>query len=105
MYRFMRIIAMYDLPTLTPLQRKAYRLFNRSLIKAGFVRLQFSVYTKLVLNSTQKARYEEFLRRHKPIHGSLIMLTVTERQFANMEFLLGQEQTAVLQNDQRLVIW
>jgi CRISPR-associated protein Cas2 len=105
MYRFMRILALYDLPQVTPVERAAYRVFNKKLIKAGFVRLQFSVYTKLVMNSTQQKRYEEFLRREKPGSGSRVMMTLTEKQYADKEFLLGESDAPVLQTDERLVLW
>lgn len=105
MYRFMRIVVMYDLPMLTSSERRSYRTFNKQLVLAGFIRLQYSVYTKLVLNRTQQLRYERLVERHKPPTGSLIMFTVTERQYANRTFLLGSEYSDVLQSDERLVIW
>ncbi|MDY0244393.1 MAG: CRISPR-associated endonuclease Cas2, partial [Sphaerochaeta sp.] len=51
-HRFMRVIVMFDLPVLTRPQRKAYRKFRKWLIATGFIMLQESIYSKLVLNPT-----------------------------------------------------
>lgn len=48
--RFLRIILFFDLPVETASQRKAYAFFRKKLITNGFIMLQKSVYTKLVIN-------------------------------------------------------
>ncbi|MDR1775541.1 MAG: CRISPR-associated endonuclease Cas2 [Actinomycetes bacterium] len=100
----MRTLVMFDLPTLTSAERRQYRQFRKKLIKEGFVMLQFSIYTKLTLNSTQKTRVERFVEVNKPPAGDLAMLTITERQFANMKHLLGSHHVNVLQTTERLVV-
>lgn len=51
-YRYMRMILMFDMPTETVDDRKAYRRFRKFLISEGFIMHQFSVYSKLLLNNT-----------------------------------------------------
>ena len=48
----MRVFVIFDLPVGTSAERKAYRKFRRYLIKAGFIMMQESVYSKLCLNAT-----------------------------------------------------
>jgi len=39
----MRVIVLFDLPTITEQDRRNYRLFRKHLIKSGFMMLQESV--------------------------------------------------------------
>ena len=48
----MRMILMFDMPTDTSDDRKAYRRFRKFLLSEGFIMHQFSVYSKLLLNDT-----------------------------------------------------
>ncbi|MBT0897600.1 CRISPR-associated endonuclease Cas2, partial [Streptococcus infantarius] len=51
-YRYMRMILMFDMPTETVEERKAYRKFRKFLLSEGFIMHQFSVYSKLLLNNS-----------------------------------------------------
>ena len=48
----MRIIVLFDLPVESAEDRSEYGKFRRSLIKAGFLMMQESIYCKLAVNST-----------------------------------------------------
>ena len=89
-YRFMRMLVMFDMPTETANDRKAYRQFRKFLINEGFIMHQFSVYTKILLNNTPK-------------NGHITALTVTEKQFSRMIYLSGTQDKRVAQSDQRLI--
>lgn len=51
-YRYMRLIVMFDLPTLTVEDMRSYRDFRKFLIKNGFMMMQESVYSKIALNQS-----------------------------------------------------
>jgi len=53
-YRYMRMILMFDMPVDTVEERKAYRKFRKFLIDEGFIMHQFSIYSKLLLNSKEQ---------------------------------------------------
>ena len=99
----MRIIVFFDLPMLTLKDLKAYRYFRKGLIKNGFIMLQQSVYAKLVLNNTIGNRVKNEIHRLLPAQGLVQMLTITEKQFSNIDFLLGEGQTEVIDNDNRII--
>jgi len=103
-YRYMRILVMFDLPVLTSKQRREYRIFRKFLIKNGFMMLQESNYCKLVPNSASGEALIQALRLNKPPEGSVQVLKVTEKQFAKMEYLVGEKNTEFLNDDRRLVI-
>lgn len=100
----MRIIVMFDLPTLTANDKREYVKFRKYLIKSGFLMLQESVYCKLTLNTTVADAVANNVRNNKPADGLVQMLTVTERQFSKMEIIVGELKSRVLDTDERMVI-
>lgn len=102
-YRYMRMILMFDMPTDTADERKAYRKFRKFLLSEGFIMHQFSVYSKLLLNSSANKAMIDRLQANNPKKGSITLLTVTEKQFARMIYLNGERNTSVANSDKRLV--
>jgi CRISPR-associated protein Cas2 len=100
----MRILLFFDLPTITNKDRVEYRKFRKYLIRSGFLMLQESVYAKLVLNATASNVMLASIKRNQPEKGLIQILVVTEKQFAKMEMLIGENQTSTLDSDERLVI-
>lgn len=103
-YRYMRIIVFFDLPVLTEKNRKEYRDFRKFLIKSGFLMLQESVYCKLAQNGTVADAIQENVRKNKPNSGLVQLLRVTEKQYAKMDYIVGEGKSKVLDTDERLVI-
>ena len=103
-YRYMRIMVLFDLPVLTEKQRRDYREFRKYLLKAGFFMMQESVYCKLVQNAGVPDVVQESIRKNKPGEGLVQILRVTEKQFAKMEYVVGENKSLVLDTDERLVI-
>ncbi len=99
----MRMILMFDMPTDTAEERKAYRKFRKFLLSEGFIMHQFSVYSKLLLNSSANKAMVDRLQENNPKKGSITLLTVTEKQFARMIYLHGERNTSVANSDNRLV--
>lgn len=99
----MRMLLFFDLPTETASDRRNYRRFRTFLVRNGFLMLQESVYCKLLLNSTAQNTMAEAVRKNKPPKGVVQVLTVTEKQFAKMEYIVGGFSGDVLDSDERLV--
>ncbi len=102
--RFMRLFVFFDLPTETAEDRRAYRRFRKALIRNGFLMLQESVYCRLLLHAGAAAAAAETVRGCCPPHGLVQMLTVTEKQFASMEYLVGETRSDVVATEERVVI-
>ncbi|MBQ3513095.1 MAG: CRISPR-associated endonuclease Cas2 [Lachnospiraceae bacterium] len=100
----MRILVMFDLPVITQADRKEYVKFRKYLIKSGFLMMQESIYCKLSPNSTLADAVVENVRKNKPVKGLVQVLRVTEKQYAKMEFIVGEGKSEVLSSDDRLVI-
>lgn len=100
----MRILVFFDLPVLTAKERRDYRQFRKFLIKSGFMMLQESVYCKLAQNSTAAEMIIDHVKKNRPEEGLVQMLKVTEKQYAKMEYIVGEPYSEVLDSDERLVI-
>ncbi len=103
-YRFMRMIVFFDLPTITEADRREYRRFRKMLIENGFIMMQESVYCRMVLNQNVQKSVENVIRSEKPNNGVVQLLTVTEKQFAGMSYIVGKNESDVIDSDERLVI-
>lgn len=103
-YRFMRILVMFDLPTLTGSDKKEYRNFHKYLLKNGFIMMQESIYSKLALNSTVAEAIMSNVRKNKPASGLVQMITITEKQYSKMEFVVGELISNVIDSDERLIV-
>lgn len=88
----MRLLVFFDLPVVTAMQRKSYRLFRKFLIKEGYLMLQESVYAKLVTNDGAAGASIMRLRKHRPSEGLIQVLKVTEKQFSTMEYITGNRE-------------
>ena len=102
-YRFMRIILFFDLPVETSADRREYTRFHKFLIKNGFMMMQESVYCKLSLNATAQNTVLNNIRKHKPPKGLVQILTVTEKQFSRMDFVVGEYNGDIINSDERLI--
>ena len=102
-YRYMRMILFFDLPTETSQERKEYTRFRKYLLKSGFMMMQESVYCKIALNQTVVNSLYDSLQKNKPGNGLIQVLTVTEKQFSKMEFILGEYHGDIINTDERFV--
>lgn len=66
--------------------------------------LQESVYCKLALNSTAVRTIVDNVHKNKPEEGLIQLLTVTEKQYAKMDIIIGNIKNEILDSDERLVI-
>ncbi len=99
----MRMILMFDMPTETVEERKAYRKFRKFLLSEGFIMHQFSIYSKLLLNNSANKAMIDRLQANNPKKGNITLLSVTEKQFARMIYLNGERDMSVANSDKRLV--
>lgn len=100
----MRVIVMFDLPTITASDIREYRNFHKYLLKNGFIMLQESVYSKLALNTTVPDALMSNVRKNKPSSGLVQMIAITEKQFSRMEFVVGESVSEVIDSDERLIV-
>lgn len=102
--RFMRVLLFFDLPTISSDDRKNYRQFRKFLQDEGFFMLQESVYTKLVLNGTNATLIKNKISKNLPPSGIIHTLVITEKQFSQMEMMIGKKGQKIVDSLDRMII-
>ena len=100
----MRLMIMFDLPVDTSEQRRNYRKFRKALINEGFLMIQYSVYVKVCVNRKSAKFAEGRIKSYLPKNGLVQSLMLTEKQYNDMHFLIGEPVDDVRNTSDRLVI-
>jgi CRISPR-associated protein Cas2 len=85
----MRILVMFDLPTLSKEQRRAAARFRKFLLDDGYDMLQFSIYSRICNGKDAVAKHLQRLNSNLPRKGKVRGLQVTEKQYAGMFVFIG----------------
>jgi CRISPR-associated protein Cas2 len=91
-YRWMWIIAMFDLPVATKSERKNYTRFRKNLMDDGFRQMQFSVYTR---HASSRENAEVHMRRIEsmvPEAGEVRVIAITDKQYGRMRVFWGKNR-------------
>lgn len=102
--RVMRTLVFFDLPNIYAKDKRNYLKFRKFLINEGFIMMQESVYSKLVLNSQQSEFLVERLKKNAPKKGLIQVLTITEKQYAQIEYIIGQSNSKIIDSEDRLIV-
>lgn len=100
----MRTIVFFDLPTISSKDQKKYRDFLKQLKKYGFYMLQESVYVKMCIDNQVVNSIIKKIETIAPSNGSVMVLTVTEKQFSQMNVIIGKNKSDVISSDSRTII-
>lgn len=102
--RFMRMILFFDLPSVSKSEHREYAKFIKMIKSKGFCMLQESVYTKLALNESIVISTMKEIKSKLPKEGMISVLTITEKQFSSIEHILGDVNTDVIVNEDKIVV-
>lgn len=102
--RVMRNIIFFDLPNVKHQDKVNYQRFRKFLINEGFIMMQESVYSKLCLNLTQNDLLYNRIKRNAPRKGLVQLMVVTEKQYSNIEYIVGESKNQVIDSGDRIII-
>lgn len=100
----MRTIVFFDLPNVYSKDKRNYQLFRKFLVRQGFVMMQESVYSKIVLNSQQSSLLIDRIKKQAPKRGLIQALIVTEKQYSQMKYIIGHNTSKIIDNEDRIII-
>jgi len=92
---------MFDLPSVTSKDMKIANKWRKFLIKNGFIMLTESVYSRIALNNSVALSVKKTVKENLPSNGLIQLLEITERQYVEMEYLLGVPQDKVVSSSER----
>lgn len=85
----MRVILLFDLPMVTKKEIRVYNSFRKYLLKNGYMMMQYSVYCRIFNNREAATKHLDILKRNVPKKGQIRVMTVTEKQYTNIEVIVG----------------
>lgn len=97
--KFMRMMLFFDLPSVSEVDKKNYLKFSKFLKNNGFIMMQFSIYTKIVMTTHNVNYYKSKVYKNAPNQGNIRILVVTEKQYNSMELVIGNKSFSEEFND------
>ncbi|MCZ2389765.1 MAG: CRISPR-associated endonuclease Cas2 [Acidobacteria bacterium] len=86
------MVVMFDLPMVSPYEKKRYAQFRKVLLRDGFSMLQFSVYGRHCPSEENAEVHEKRVVSALPPEGNVRIIKVTEKQFARMKTFYGKKR-------------
>lgn len=99
-YRIMWVLVFFDLPTETKRDRKAASDFRKNIQRDGFNMFQFSMYVRHCSSSENAAVHVRRVKSYMPEYGKIGILTITDKQFSNIELFYGKKPMPKFGSDQ-----
>ena len=84
-YRIMWVLVLFDLPTETKKERKAYTDFRKRIMADGFTMFQFSIYLRHCPSRENAEVHIKRVKSFMPEFGDIGILCITDKQFGEME--------------------
>ena len=101
----MWVLVMFDLPTVTPAEKRAYTKFRKVLLESGFTMLQYSVYARPCASEEHALAQRRSIKRALPYEGQVRMLMLTDKQFGRMQIFVGKPACPVEQQPAQLTFF
>ena len=90
-YRIMWVLVLFDLPTETKKEKKAYSDFRKNLQRDGFTMFQFSIYVRHCASQENAEVHIKRVKSFLPEHGQIGIMCITDKQFGNIELFYGKK--------------
>ncbi len=104
-FRIMWVLVFFDLPTATKKERKAYALFRKNLQKDGFIMFQMSIYARNCPSMDNAEVHMKRVSSFIPQAGSVAMMCITDKQFANIKIFHGAKPLSPYAPGQQLELF
>ena len=88
-YRIMWLFVMFDLPTLTKVDKRNSARFRKDLEKDGFIMHQWSVYIRYCASLESAKLHIKRVRSFTPSKGLVSILTIIDKQYADIINIWG----------------
>lgn len=101
----MWVIVMFDLPTETPSERKAYRMFRKHLLTDGYTMMQYSVYMRHSSSDENAHVHVDRIKACLPPNGEVRIIKITDKQFAKIQVFYGARHKPVENAPEQLMLF
>lgn len=87
-------MVLFDLPTETKRDIRAYSVFRKNLMKDGFTMFQFSIYIRHCASMENAEMHIKRVKSFLPEFGKVGIICITDKQFGNIELFFGRKTFA-----------
>lgn len=101
-YQIMWVMVFFDLPTDTKAQRKAAADFRKKMLQDGFAMFQFSIYIRHCSSRENAEVHRKRVKASLPSKGHVGIMTITDKQFTEIEIFYGWDKTKIQRPSQQL---
>lgn len=101
------LVVAFDLPVLSPLQRKTATGFRKFLLDDGFQMMQFSVYIRPCVSFARQETHLDRIKKSIPPEGKVRAFFVTRAQWERAYVLYGSPAKEVPPEDlpEQIQLW
>lgn len=107
-YKMGWLVVFFDLPTVTPSNKKASADFRKKLLEDGYLMIQWSVYARSCVTYDRVLTHTRRLKSFLPSQGSVRCLFVTNIQWENSFSFYGDDATSLHppeKQPEQLLLW
>lgn len=104
-YQIMWVLVFFDLPTETKKERRIASQFRLNMIKDGFVMFQFSIYMRHCPSRDNAEVHIKRVKNRLPEKGHVGILSITDKQFGDMEIFYGHKHKEAQLEGQQLELF
>ncbi len=104
-YRIMWVLVFYDLPTGTKKEQKVAAGFRKKILEDGFAMFQFSLYLRHCASAENANVHVARVKKILPEKGKIGIMTITDKQFGNMEIFHGKDPAEAVDVPQQLELF
>lgn len=87
----MRVLVLFDLPSVTKREKKSYVRFRKDIMDDGFTMMQFSIYMRFCRNLQDANKHIARVLSMAPSDGNIRILCITEKQYEDMILVIGEK--------------
>lgn len=98
-------MAYFDLPTETKQERKDAQRFRKDLQRDGFTMFQYSIYIRHCASAENAEVHKKRVRSFVPPKGFVVISSITDKQFSDMEVYRAGKASAQQQTPQQLELF
>ena len=104
-YRVMWLLVLFDLPTETKKDIRAYTTFRKKLLQDGFTMFQFSSYIRHCASVENAEVHRRRVKGFLPPTGHVGILCLTDKQFGEMDLFFGKKPESANAPGQQLELF
>lgn len=93
----------FDLPTLTPEDRKRANRFRQDLLDIGFTKFQLSLYSRYFASKEQAEIISSKVANFVPLNGTVSIFHITDKQFSMIKTFYGGKTKQLYPPEQGLL--